>query len=82
MILFLVINTSSVQLLPTSMIALRAQAGAASPADIVLPTLLATAVSTVLSLIHISLICDLINAIKEKGQTVSRMEKERVPAPA
>ena len=46
MILFLVVNTSSVQLLPTSMIALRAQAGAASPADIVLPTLLATAVST------------------------------------
>ena len=46
MILFLVINTSSVQLLPASMIALRAQAGSASPADIVLPTLLATAVST------------------------------------
>ena len=46
MILFLVVNTSSVQLLPTSMIALRAQAGSASPADIVLPTLLATAVST------------------------------------
>ena len=46
MILFLVVNTSSVQLLPTTMIALRAQAGAANPADIVLPTLLATAVST------------------------------------
>ena len=46
MILFLVINTSSVQLLPASMIALRAQAGSASPADIVLTTLLATAVST------------------------------------
>lgn len=46
MILFLVVNTSSVQLLPTTMIALRAQAGSASPADIVLPTLLATAVST------------------------------------
>ena len=46
MILFLVINTSSVQLLPTTMIALRAQAGAAHPADIVLPTLLATSVST------------------------------------
>lgn len=44
MILFLVVNTSSVQLLPTTMIALRAQAGAANPADIVLPTLLATAV--------------------------------------
>lgn len=36
MILFLVVNTSSVQLLPTTMIALRAQAGAANPADIVL----------------------------------------------
>ena len=46
MILFLVVNTSSVQLLPTTMIALRAQAGAANPADIVLPTLLATAAST------------------------------------
>lgn len=47
MILFLVVNTSSVQLLPTTMIAMRAQAGAANPADIVLPTLLATAASTV-----------------------------------
>lgn len=46
MILFLVINTSSVQLLPATMVALRAQAGAASPADIVWPTLLATAAST------------------------------------
>lgn len=46
MILFLAINTSSVQLLPATMIALRAQAGAANPADIVLPTILATAVST------------------------------------
>ncbi len=46
MILFLVINTSSVQLLPTTMIALRAQMGAASPADIVLPTLISTCAST------------------------------------
>lgn len=46
MILFLVINTSSVQLLPTTMIALRAQMGAGNPADIVLPTLVSTCVST------------------------------------
>ncbi len=46
MILFIVINTSSVQLLPTTMIALRAQMGAASPADIVLPTLISTCAST------------------------------------
>lgn len=46
MLLFLTINTTSVQLLPTTMIALRAQAGARNPADIVLPTLLATAAAT------------------------------------
>ena len=46
MLLFLVVNTTSVQLLPTTMIALRAQAGARNPADIALPTLLATAVAT------------------------------------
>ena len=46
MIAFLVVNTTSVQLLPATMIALRAQAGAGNPADIVPATLAATAVST------------------------------------
>lgn len=43
--LFLVLNMCSMQLLPATMIALRAQAGAENPADIVLPTLVCTAVS-------------------------------------
>ena len=42
-----VLAATSVQLLPATVISLRAQAGAASPTDIVLPTLLSTAVSTV-----------------------------------
>ena len=46
MLLFLTLNMCSVQLLPTTMIAIRAQAGAKNPADIVLPTLLATGVET------------------------------------
>jgi len=45
MTLFLVMNMCSVQVLPTTMIALRAQAGSVSPADIFLPTLGATGVS-------------------------------------
>jgi len=45
MLLFLVLNMCSVQALPTTMIALRAQAGSRSPADIFLPTLGATGVS-------------------------------------
>lgn len=47
MLLFLVLNVTSVQLLPTTMIALRAQAGAKNPADIVFPTLISTAAATV-----------------------------------
>lgn len=43
-----VLNATSLQLLPTTVIALRAAAGSASPADIFLPTLLATLLSTLL----------------------------------
>lgn len=43
-----VLNATSLQLLPTTVVALRAAAGAASPADIFLPTLLATLFSTLL----------------------------------
>ncbi len=46
MVLFLVINASSVQLIPATVVALRAAGGAQEPASIVGPTLLATAVST------------------------------------
>lgn len=41
-----VLNATSLQLLPTTVIALRAAAGSSSPADILVPTLLATLVST------------------------------------
>ena len=51
MLLFLVLNMCSVQALPTTMIALRAQAGSASPADIFLPTLGATGVSMAVGII-------------------------------
>lgn len=44
--MFLVINASSVQLMPTSVIALRAAAGSADPGAVILPTLGATALST------------------------------------
>lgn len=50
MILFLAINTSSVTLLPTGVIALRAAAGSADPAGIVPTTLFATLVSTTVAI--------------------------------
>lgn len=44
-VLFIVINACGVQLLPATIIALRAQAGSASPADIFLPTVISTLVT-------------------------------------
>lgn len=44
--LFLVINSSSVQLLPSSVIALRTAAGSRDPGAVVVPALLATGIST------------------------------------
>lgn len=51
MVLFLAINTSSVTLLPTGVIALRAAAGSADPAGIVPTTLFATVCSTTIAII-------------------------------
>jgi spore maturation protein A len=49
--LFLVINASSVQLLPTTVIALRAAEGSAAPGSVIFPALLATAISTLTGII-------------------------------
>jgi spore maturation protein SpmA len=51
MVLFLAINTSSVTLLPTGVIALRASAGSADPAGIVPTTLFATICSTAVAIV-------------------------------
>ena len=51
MCLFLAINTSSVTLLPLGVITIRASAGAKEPASILIPTLLATIVSTTVAII-------------------------------
>ncbi|HEY0721202.1 MAG TPA: nucleoside recognition domain-containing protein [Gammaproteobacteria bacterium] len=51
MVLFLAINTSSVTLLPTGVIALRAAAGSADPAGILPTTLFATLCSTTVAIL-------------------------------
>jgi len=43
---FLILNISSLQLIPVNMIAYRSQYGSANPASIIMPAILATAVST------------------------------------
>lgn len=44
--MFFVLNATSLQLLPASMVAVRTSLGSANPADIILPTLLTTLFST------------------------------------
>jgi spore maturation protein SpmA len=51
MCLFLAINTSNVTLLPLGVIGVRAAAGASEPASILLPTLFATAISTLVAVV-------------------------------
>lgn len=54
-ILFLVLNTSGLTLIPISIMAYRLQMGASDPADIFLPILLSTFFSTVVGLIAVAL---------------------------
>lgn len=53
-ILFLVINTSGVTLFPVTILTYRAQLGAANPADVFLPILIATYVSTLTGLLAVA----------------------------
>ena len=55
MIMFLVLNTSGLTLIPISVMVYRAQLGAASPSDIFLPILLSTFISTLIGIITVSI---------------------------
>ena len=62
MIMFLVLNTSGLTLIPVSIMVYRAQMGAAQPTDIFVPILLATFFSTVAGIVVTS-ICQRINLL-------------------
>ncbi len=56
MIMFLVLNTSGLTLIPISVMVYRAQMGAANPADIFIPIMLSTYFSTLAGLIAVSVV--------------------------
>jgi spore maturation protein SpmA len=56
MIMFLVLNTSGLTIIPVSIMVYRAQLGAAQPADVFIPILLATFFSTMVGLLATSVI--------------------------
>ena len=66
MIMLIVVNATSIQLLPTTVIGLRATAGSANPADIILPTIIATICTTLSGIIFVILIDKIIKKFKKR----------------
>lgn len=52
---FLILNISSLQLIPVNMIAYRSQYGSVNPASIIAPSIFATLISTIAAIIYIKL---------------------------
>ncbi|MDE6361961.1 MAG: hypothetical protein K2L53_03190, partial [Clostridia bacterium] len=69
MILFMVVNSTSIQLIPATIIGLRASAGSNAPSDIILPSLLATLISTVTGVV-LAKLCTLFTRKKDKADIV------------
>ncbi len=53
---FVLLNTASIQIIPTSMIALRAMYGASNPSSIVVPVLIVTTISLIFGLTSIKIL--------------------------
>lgn len=70
MIMFLVINTSGLIIIPISIMVYRAQMGAAQPTDIFIPILLSTFISTLVGVIAVS-IAQKINLINKAILTLA-----------
>lgn len=51
MVMLMVLNATSLQLIPTTVISLRQSLGSSSPSDILLPTIITTLVSTIIGVI-------------------------------
>lgn len=75
MVMFLAINTSSITLISSSIIAYRSAAGAANPADVIGPTIIATAVSTTVAIIACKVLEKLPKYKREKVITTKEETK-------
>lgn len=56
MMMFIILNTASIQLIPTSVIALRAMANSTNPTSIVLPTIIASVVSVIVGILLVKML--------------------------
>lgn len=66
MIMLLVINATSIQLIPATVIAMRASAHSQSPSDIILPTLISSGIATLLG----ALMCKVLSLKKSNSDKI------------
>ena len=66
MIMLLILNTSNLQIIPSTIIGLRVMAGSKSASDIILPVILSSLVGTTLGVIQVKLFSKIFNRKKKK----------------
>lgn len=66
MIMLIVVNATSIQLLPTTVIGLRASAGSTHPSDIILPTIIVTFCTTMMGIFLVHAINKIITKRRKK----------------
>lgn len=68
MIMLTVISATSLQILPTTVIGMRAAAGSANPADFLFPSLIATVLSTRIGIVGVKLCSKIFDRDKTRGK--------------
>ncbi|MCH5162167.1 MAG: spore maturation protein A [Clostridiales bacterium] len=77
MIMLTVISATSLQILPTTVIGMRATAGSANPADFLFPSLIATVLSTVIGIIGVKLCSKIFDRKKRERTSAPRAKQKR-----
>ncbi len=68
MIMLTVISATSLQILPTTVIGMRAAAGSANPTDFLFPSLIATVLSTLIGIVGVKLCSKIFDRDKTRGK--------------
>lgn len=80
MIMLTVISATSLQILPTTVIGMRAAAGSANPADFLFPSLIATVLSTFIGIVGVKLCSKIFDRDKSRKaeHKAERAERKRI----
>lgn len=78
MIMLTVISATSLQILPTTVIGMRATAGSANPADFLFPSIIATVLSTIIGIIGVKLCSKIFDRKHKKGQAPKKEKRKKV----